>query len=363
MLFQEAIAAANRDVKLQVFASDIDPHAIAIAREGRYPDTIRTSVSAKRIARFFFKEDKCYRVSAELRSAVVFTVQDLLLDPPFSHIDFVSCRNLLIYLRPEAQEKALALLHFALRQGGILLLGTSETTSGDDRRFTVISKPARLYRHVGHSRPGEISFVRGAIDGPRQPARSMRVRTVSRQTELAELCRTMVMDTYAPAAILINRNHECLYSIGPTDRYLRVVAGNPTQDLLALVQPAMRIKVRSAIQQANKANARVVVCGGRATRDDGAQTFSIEVQPARSDGEDLLLVCFVNDPKFEPPRRRVGTESNVSRVAELEGELEATRSELQGCGSPSGNFWCRSRSRSMRALSVQEDTNRPMRNC
>ncbi len=355
MLFREAISAAHRDIKLQVFASDIDSDAIATARDGRYPDTILADVSAERISRFFVKEDKHYRVSVELRSVVVFTVQDLLVDPPFSQIDLVSCRNLLIYLRPEAQDKVLALFHFALKQGGLLLLGTSETASADDGRFAVISKTARLYRHIGHSRPGEIGFIRGAIDGLRAPARLGQSRAMSRQTALAELCQRMVMQDYAPAAILINRNHECLYSLGPTDRYLRVVAGHPTQDLLALVQPAMRIKVRSAIQQAAKANARVVVPGGRTTRDDGARTFSITVQSARNDGEDLLLVCFVEDPKIEPPRRRAGPEPDASRVADLEEELEATRTELQGAVHNLETSAEEQKSITEEALSVQEE--------
>ena len=137
MLFREEITAAKRDIKLQVFASDVDPDAIASAREGLYPETIEADVSPARLARFFSKEDHGYRVSPELRASVVFTVQDVLADPPFSRLDLVSCRNLLIYLRPEAQAKVISLFHFALREGGILLLGTSETVGSDDGRFEV----------------------------------------------------------------------------------------------------------------------------------------------------------------------------------------------------------------------------------
>ncbi len=127
MLFREQIAAEKRNIKLQVFASDVDPDAIATAREGLYPETIAADVSPERLARFFSKEDHGYKVSADLRATVVFTVQDVLADPPFSRLDLVSCRNLLIYLGPEAQAKVIALFHFALRQGGILLLGSAET--------------------------------------------------------------------------------------------------------------------------------------------------------------------------------------------------------------------------------------------
>ena len=144
MLFREEISAAKLNIKLQVFASDVDPDAIASAREGLYPDKIEADVSAARLGRFFSKEEHHYRVSPELRAAVVFTVQDVLADPPFSRIDFVSCRNLLIYLRPEAQAKVLSLFHFALREGGILLLGTSETAGTEKTASRSFRKPSGL---------------------------------------------------------------------------------------------------------------------------------------------------------------------------------------------------------------------------
>jgi two-component system, chemotaxis family, CheB/CheR fusion protein len=146
MLFREAIIASKRDIKLQVFASDVDADAIAAARDGVYPDAIAAQISAERLARFFVKEDHGYRVSPELRAAVVFTVQDVLADPPFSRLDLISCRNLLIYLGPEAQSKIIGLFHFALREGGTLLLGSAETIGSNESRFKVISKSERLYR-------------------------------------------------------------------------------------------------------------------------------------------------------------------------------------------------------------------------
>src|SRR5664280_2588842 len=135
MLFREQIDISKRDVKLQLFASDVDPDAVAIARDGLYPQSIEADVSPERLAAFFTREDHSYRVSPELRASVVFTVQDVLADPPFARLDFVSCRNLLIYLRPEAQAKVAAVFHFALREGGLLLLGNAEAISAADGRF------------------------------------------------------------------------------------------------------------------------------------------------------------------------------------------------------------------------------------
>jgi len=144
MVCRDAIVAAGRAIKVQIFASDIDPDAVAIAREGLYPQDIAGTVPADRLARYFIKEDHGYRVVPDLRGLVVFTVQDVLSDPPFSRIDLVSCRNLLIYLNPEAQAKVIAFFHFALREGGILLLGSSETVGKSGASFELIAvKPYR----------------------------------------------------------------------------------------------------------------------------------------------------------------------------------------------------------------------------
>jgi two-component system, chemotaxis family, CheB/CheR fusion protein len=324
ILFREQIAAANRNLKLQVFASDVDPDAVARAREGLYPDTIKAEVSPERLARFFTKEGRFYRVLPELRSCVVFTVQDLLADPPFSRLDLVSCRNLMIYLQPEAQTKVLALFHFALREDGILLLGNAETVGTVEGRFKLISKPARLYRHLGRSRPGDLAFT-----GVRVPVRPGQGLTISRQSVLGELCRRLVTEAFAPAAVLINRRHECLFSLGPTDRYLRVPPGQPTHDLLAMARQNLRSRLTSAIQQVARSNSRVIIPGGRVDPDGTAASFSIDIQPVQSEGEELLLVCFVDDPVHEPKRDGSVSPGDVSRVAELERELDATRTELQ----------------------------------
>ncbi len=207
ILFREEIDAAKRAIKLQVFASDVDADAISSAREGVYPDTIRQDVSAERLARFFSKEDLGYRVLPELRAAVVFTVQDVLADPPFSRLDMVSCRNLLIYLAHEAQVKLLSLFHFALREGGILLIGNAETVGHIEGRFEVLSKSEHLYRRVGRSRHQEFAFSGNYGEGQRVVLRPGQGQGAPRQAALAELCQRLVMENYAPAALLINRRN------------------------------------------------------------------------------------------------------------------------------------------------------------
>jgi two-component system CheB/CheR fusion protein len=332
MLFREAIAAAQLNVRLQIFASDVEADAVAVAREGLYPAGAVEPVSAVRLERFFTREPGGWRVGAELRACVVFTVQDLLADPPFSRIDLVSCRNVLIYLGPEAQAKVMSAFHFALNEGGILLLGTSETVGGAAGRFAIISKPERIYRHIVRSRPGDLDFLATTGDGMRLLARAGRGAPMARQTVLAERCRRLVMELYAPAAVLINRRHECLFSLGPTDRYLRVAPGHATLDLLAMVQQTLRRKLRAAIEQAVQDRAPVTVPGGRILQDGRKLWFSIAVHPveATPDGEDMLLVCFIDELRREHPAAEAHRAPvEISRVGELERELEATRTELR----------------------------------
>lgn len=329
MLLREEITAEKRNLKLQIFASDVDPDAVALAREAFYPETIAADVSPERLDRFFIKEEGGYRIVPDLRASVIFTVQDVLADPPFSRLDMISCRNLLIYLQPEAQAKVISLFHFALREGGVLLLGNSETVGNSDGRFEVIAKPERLFRHLVRSRPGELGFTMGAGDGVRVSARPGQGHPPSQQAVLADLCRRLVLETYAPAAILINRKHECLYSLGPTDRYLRVVPGHPSNDVVAMAREGVAARLSSAIQQAIQENARVMVAGGRMNRDDDVPSFNIAVQPVPNEGGELLLVTFIDEPKRERKRSRAVGAPDVSRVGELEQELKVTRAELE----------------------------------
>jgi two-component system CheB/CheR fusion protein len=330
MLLLERIKASKARTKLQVFASDIDADAVASARDGLYPKTIEANISPARLAEFFTKEETGYRISTLLRASVVFTVQDVLSDPPFSRIDLVSCRNLLIYLRPEAQAKLIGLFHFALRPGGVLLLGSSETIPDIEGRFEIVSKPARLYRQVGRSRPGDLHFPILSGDA-RNPSRRGADQAAARPALHAALCQRLVLDKYAPAAVLIDHKHNCLYSVGPISRYLELAVGFPNHDLVSVARPQVRPKLRAALQRAAQEKTRVVVAGVEMVRDAAAAPFSIAVEPVESDGENLLLVCFIEEPKPEarPRRSHPMATGEGARIRQLEEELEGARKELR----------------------------------
>ncbi len=330
ILLLEATAAGKRNIKLQVFASDVDEDAVALAREGRYPESIAADVSPVRLARFFTQEDHSYRVVPELRGTVVFTTQDVLADPPFSRLDLISCRNLLIYLRPEAQEKVLLLFHFALRERGVLMLGSSETVGSLHDRFEPISKTQRIYRQIGHSGPGEVDFPIGPGGGVRTLWPSQARPAAAQGISARDITQRLLLETYAPASVLINRKNECLYYSGPADRYLRVAAGEPSRDLLAMAREGLRNKLRVAIQQASRERTPTIATGAQAGDGGNGVAARIEVHPVQSEGEELLLVSFFDEPEQEPRSgRSVEAPDDLSRTAELERELDATRKELQ----------------------------------
>ncbi len=336
ILLLEQIEAAERPIKLQVFASDVDAEAITAARDGAYPAAIEEVVSPERLARFFVRESAGWRATPDLRAAIVFTVQDVLADPPFSHLDMVSCRNLLIYLRPDAQARVIDAFHFALRDGGILLLGSAESPLGADGRFEAAAKAERIYRRIGRSspsRPGQPARPAGtALVRPGEERRVRQAATPAalvRPAALAELGRRLVMEAYAPASVLVDTANTVLFSLGPTDRYLRLPSGHATHDLLAMARSGLRGKLRAALRRARDVKVKVLD-SGLVVGDDGSRPFSLAVHPVVEAGEQMLLVCFLDADR---PERGDGIPlppGQTSRVAELERELDATRAELQG---------------------------------
>jgi CheR methyltransferase, SAM binding domain/CheR methyltransferase, all-alpha domain len=295
-MIMASVALSDADRYLQILRGDQDELALLVK------DLLINFTG-------FFRDPKVFQLLAQkIIPDLVAATHPTSRSESGLRVDFVSCRNLLIYLRPEAQAKVLSLFHFALREGGILLLGTSETAGTAEDRFQIVSKPEGVYRHIGHGRPGEFGFFRGAGEGVRAPIRPGQGVPPSRQAVLAELCQRMVMDTYAPAAVLINRKHECLYSLGPTDRFLRVVPGHPSQDLLAMARQGVRTKLRSAIQQATQRDVRVTITGGRTNEASHPGTFSIAVQPFRSEGEDGVEAVVITTE-----RRLVADELGIAK--------------------------------------------------
>lgn len=358
MLVFEELARTGIQLKLQVFASDVDADAVATAREGLYPESIETDVTPARLARFFTREDHHYRVEPDLRAAVIFAVHDVLADPPFARLDLISCRNLLIYLTAEAQDKVLRLFHFSLRDGGRLLLGSSETVGKLGDRFRPVAKTQRLYDRVGYLRPSEVDFPIGhgrTVDLPGSPGTFKRP---PRGTELGEIARNALLDAYAPPSALINGQHEVLYYLGATDRYLQVVPGEPSRDILLMAREGLRSKLRIAIRQAvQQKTGAPVRTEARMKRDGTAVAVAISVQPVAGDGDPLFMVSFSEPPPHaRQPLPGGARAEDASRLAEVERELETTRGELQSAVQELELWSDEQRAINEEAVSVNEES-------
>jgi two-component system, chemotaxis family, CheB/CheR fusion protein len=326
ILFFEEFAEQKRAAKLQIFASDVSAEALDFARTGIYPDSIRADVSEERLQRFFTSQDQQHQVSRELREAIVFTAHDLLADPPFSRLDLVSCRNLLIYLQPEEQRKVLSVFHFSLHEGGYLFLGASETIGQLAEYFEPVAAELRIFRRAGHARPEQVV---AADLGERVRALWPRIvgRVERRHPDLAEIAQRALLDNYAPTAMLVDRTYRTFFVWGPTDFYLRVAHGEPTRDAIAMLREGLASRFRAVVRQASRNHTTVTIGGAQVRRNGDLVAVRITARPLTHEGEELLLVTFVDEP--EPKLAAAATPAEVSRLAELEQELEDTRRELE----------------------------------
>ena len=328
MLVIEKIWTVRKDVKLQVFASDVDEHALAIARAGVYPDSIAGDISSERLARFFEKEDHSYHVKPELRDAVVFANQNILADAPFSKLDLISCRNLLIYLNAEAQERVIQMFHFALNDDGFLFLGSSETANNHELLFQPESKKYRLYKRVGSARHRQFDFQGGKspLFGFSTPA--IRTAGASQGLRLAELSQKFLVARYAPAAVLVNSRMEVLYVQGPTDQYLKVPTGEASQDLLAMAREGLRAKLGSAIRTAFQTR-EDVTASANVMRGGNNIAVALGAHPMTVDEANLVLITFTDQPVKKASASAEDRKEESDLHAQLDQELEAARLELQ----------------------------------
>jgi two-component system, chemotaxis family, CheB/CheR fusion protein len=333
MVLVEEVRAAGKRCPLQVFASDVDAEALELARTALFPHDIAARMDAERLSRFFTIREHGYQVNKELRDVVVFASQNLLSDPPFSKLDLITCRNLLIYLEPALQDRVTALLHFALLEGGYLFLGTAEGIGSQEDLFEVVSKKWRIFRSIG---PPRLDKVRFAVDTvPASFLGGGRSSSLPHAGRLAGLAQQLLLERYAPASVLINGASEILYFHGEVDDYLVHPCGLPTRDLIAKARSGLRGKLRAAVQEAIRGGERVVV-GAQIRRGSESPRLKITVEPlaATREIQGLWLVSFETQPPTvsAPPvieARDDSLGSDATMVQQLEHELKATKEDLQ----------------------------------
>ena len=331
MVLLEALQAAERGLSVQIFASDLDQSALEFARAGIYPESIAADISPDRLRRFFAKGENNYQVSKQVREMVVFAPHNLISDPPFSRIDLISCRNLLIYLAPEIQRKLVTLFHFALREGGYLFLGSAESVGSQVDLFDPFSKKWRIYRRVGPTRHDRLEFQTATRVRPlwQLEAGASAVATPVKDKLLAT-AQAAVLQRYVPASTVVNAKQEIAYLFGPTERYLVQPTGPLTPDLLTWAREGIRSKLAAALREATQVRKQVSTTA--AILSDGeteAVTITVEPLTVPREAEGLLLVVFEPRPAPAAAPAQEGEAGADSVLPQMEYELGVLREQLR----------------------------------
>jgi two-component system CheB/CheR fusion protein len=331
MLLAEYAAMSVDQPAIQVFATDLDERAIATARDGLYSEADVADVSEERILRFFHRGNGGYRIKRELREMVLFAHHNLLKDPPFSHLDLISCRNLLIYLNRSIQERLVETFHFALRPGGYLFLGTSESPDGTNDLFLRIDGAAHVFESRTVTSRLALPITDAPITLPKLPSRPPEARAAEKIAP-ADLHQRL-LEEYAPPSVIVTEDHNVVHMSERAGRYLQIRGGELSRDLLALVRAELRPDLRTALHQAAKARATIEVRNVLVALDDGSHRINIAVRPVLRDGDPargFFLVVFTESAAIEDRADSVTLTSPAEPLTvQLEEELTRTRAQLR----------------------------------
>ncbi len=331
MLLTEEVAAGSKNCPVQIYATDADGEALEFARKGIYPESIAEDVDQERLGRFFIRKDQSYQVSESIRKLVVFAVQDLITDPPFSRVDIITCRNLLIYLNSDTQAKLILLFNFALNPGGYLFLGKSEGISGQDDLFEVVSKKAKLYRRLMPLRPI-------VLDTPMLPGKKRALLSAGPQVirppaaASADAIRQALLRHFSASVVLVDLKGQIIQFHGQTGKYLNMPTGEPIFNIRDMAKEGLSTRLLGAMHKAAQGAKTVVLESVPVTGDEGGPFVRVTITPTSQRGEapTLLAVIFEDIPRPSTPMAEQSQSSESETVVkQLEDELSATQHELR----------------------------------
>ncbi|THF26500.1 PAS domain S-box protein [Pseudomonas atacamensis] len=331
ILLNDYKAETSSDFKIQVFASDIDDRAISAGRTGLYPEAIITDVSPARLRQYFLKEDTNYRVRKDIRERVLFAKHSLLADPPFSQIDLIVCRNLLIYLDRDIQREILQMFHFALRGGGYLFLGTSESADACPELFTTIDKKNRIFRARGGPNTHRLpAMPRGGYTRPIASSLPSDTRPLKKPPTVEIYQRAA--ERFSPPSIIVNSEADVLYISQGAGRYLQHMTGEVSNNLLSLVSGDLRLELRTTIYQAQQSGQTARARPINHKRDGQHYQVQIEVHPF-TDAETELNCLYISFTEEEIDAQNVSSNASVQSenqmLSNLDRELQRTKLQLQ----------------------------------
>ncbi|OGJ84998.1 MAG: chemotaxis protein CheR [Candidatus Raymondbacteria bacterium RifOxyA12_full_50_37] len=338
MLIREHLDNSKQNFPAQIFATDIDAEAIEKARAGVFSDSIAADVSPERIARFFTRTNTSYRIGKRIRDLVVFAKQDVLKDPPFSKVDLISCRNLLIYFDVEAQKKLLPLFHYALNPDGHLFLGNSESVGELTTMFASVDKKWKIFarKTITLYRPATIPI----LPPPGMETRNGKTSPIAIPVQPAthrQLAEQTMLDTYVPASVLVNMNLDVLFIHGHTGEYLEPATGEATLNLLKLARPGLRAELAAATRKALSSRTPARHNNIRIATNGKTSLINLVVKPVigPKGSQGMLMVIFEETAK--PAAKEAGRtmlkaakkSGQNQRLVALELEVQAKGEYLQ----------------------------------
>ena len=327
-------------LQLQIFATDLNPEAVAAARSGRYGASLAQSMQAQRLARFFSARPDGYLIDKRVRDMVLFAQHDVVVDPPFTRLDILCCRNLLIYFGNALQKRLIPLFHYSLRSGGVLFLGCSETTGRTPALFSPVDTKSRLYWRSPQNTAGSAVEFPSHRRSPPRPASQEKtlVHNPPPPDKLQALADQWLLQAHGPAAVLVNSAGDIVYINGRTGRYLEPAAGKANWNIHVMARPGIRAQLAGALRAALQSE-QAVELRGLQLEDDGAPAAAVDIsvqavaQPAALTG--MAMIVFRDVPPASGRRRRAGrapgaaSSSDTEATAAADEELGRSRQEIQ----------------------------------
>ena len=336
MAFAEVTQRLPRYSKctLQIFASDLSPDAIATARRGQYPPTIGDVVSPERLSQFFTTQEGGYRISKHIRDCVLFAQHDVILDPPFTRLDFLSCRNLMIYFDATLQRRLLPLFHYSLRSGGMVLLGSSETMGRYNHLFSTLESKLRLYVRQDNIAGSNPDFVLKSLPPltntkKERPMTSSAVNETNAVDSLQTSADRLLLQVYAPAAVVVNNAGDIVYISGRTGKYLEPAAGKANWNFHAMVRESLRAPLAAALKQAATQTEAVKLPHLQTQISDAAQIVDVTVQAIREPAALAGMLMIVFRDIAAVPAGRSRRKSETALQAGHAAEVQQCRDEIQ----------------------------------
>ncbi len=331
ILMREHMATLTAVPRVQIFATDIDEKALSVARAARYPEELLQAVTGDR-RRFFIPDGGTYVVSNEVRELCIFSTHNLIRDPPFSRMDLISCRNLLIYFGPDVQQQVIPIFHYSLRPGGYLFLGTAENATQCPELFLALDKKYRIFksREDAPASHPPLLFSTPKAQWPDEWAPRSAAKSGA---ALRQEVETQVLERLAPPHVVVNQDGEIVYYSAKTGKYLEAPLGSPTRQLLAVTRRGLRLDLRTAVRECIQSSQKSVREHVHVETDDGrVQPVTISVEPVFNGNHDkrLLLIAFLDEGQAITAGEAEASSSGTSESTDrLERELRETRDRLQ----------------------------------